>query len=105
MYWVEVWMENHAETTITDVSIGPVEHCSGFGYLGSKGAAAVAGVGVQFVESFPIQWSQSAPTRHYRGVVDLSSFADLNNRALIIAYQGNGVWKAELGREIKKKVK
>ena len=102
-YWREVCIENYADTEITDVSIGPAEHCSMFGYLGCKGAGKVAGVGVQFIEDFPIQWSQTTAPRHNRNTVDLSKFAGLKNRALVIAYCGNGVWKAEPGRELKKK--
>jgi hypothetical protein len=101
LYWVDVLIENRADTKITDVSIGPSYHHSGFGIIGSKGAAKGAVVGIQFISDFPVEWTESAIPGLHRSKIDLSTFSKLKNRGITLFYVGDGMWKAELGREIK----
>lgn len=99
--WVEVWLENEADVKVSSVATGADDYHSDFGILGSKGAGKTAVVGVRFTATFPIEWEENFDGKTRRATVDLRSLADVKNRAIILAYNGNGRWEARPGRTIR----
>ncbi len=98
----EVWLENTVDVDITSVAIGREGNgCSEFGVLGSKGAGKVAVVAVRFDSEFPVRWEQDFNGVWHHALVDLRQFKDVENRAIIMRYAGDGRWEASLGREIR----